>query len=43
MTISAMLKRLSAFPEAPRQALIVLALQVAAIGAALAPVALLRW
>ena len=30
-------------PEAPRQALIVLALQVAAIAAALAPVALLHW
>jgi endonuclease/exonuclease/phosphatase (EEP) superfamily protein YafD len=30
-------------PVAPRQALIVLALQIAAIAAALAPVALLNW
>ena len=30
-------------PEAPRQALMVLGLQFLAIGAALAPVALLRW
>ena len=30
-------------PEAPKQAVVVLALQLAAIAAALAPVALLKW
>ncbi len=34
---------IKALPEAPRQALVVLALQLAGIAAALAPVALFHW